>query len=52
MKFSKEKCWEQFLDFQQRNPSKIEKVHTFQKKNASNELNIFFINKIEEDLLK
>ena len=44
--------WEYFLDFQQRNLSKLEKVHAFQKQNASNELNIFFLNKIEEDFLR
>ena len=32
--------------------SKLEKVHAFQKKIASNELNIFFLNKIEEDFLR
>ena len=32
--------------------SKLEKVHAFQKQNASNELNIFFLNKIEEDFLR
>ena len=36
----------------QRNLSKLEKVHAFQKKNASNKLNIFFLNKIEEDFLR
>ena len=35
---------EKFLDFQQRN-SRLEKIHAFQKKNASNELNIFFLKK-------
>ena len=39
---------EKFLDFQQRN-SRLEKIHAFQKKNASNELNIFFLNNIKED---
>ena len=33
--------------------SKLGKVHTFQKKNATNdELNIFFLNKVEEDFLR
>ena len=32
--------------------SKRKKVHAFQKKNISNELNIFFLNKIEEDFLR
>ena len=27
------------------------KVHPFQRQNASTELNIFFLNKIEEDFL-
>ena len=40
-RFSTGKCWKEFLD-----------VHAFQKKNASNELNIFFLNKIEEDFLQ
>ena len=30
---------------------KLEKLHAFQKKNASNKLNIFFLNKIEEEFL-
>ena len=30
---------------------KIEKVRAFQKKNKSNELNIFFLIKIEDNLL-
>ena len=34
------------------NLSKLEKIHTFQKKNASNELNIFFLKKIEEYFLR
>ena len=46
------KCWEQFLNFHERNLSKFEQVHGFQKKNASNELNICFLNKIEEDFLQ
>ena len=50
-KFWREKCREQFLDFQERNLSKHETVHAFQKKNASNELNIYFLNKIEDDFL-
>ena len=37
-----------FLDFPQRNLSKLEKVHAFQKKNASNKLKIFFLKNIEE----
>ena len=48
----REKYWKSFLDFQQRNLSKLEKVHAFEKKNASNALNIFFINKIKEDCLR
>ena len=32
--------------------SKPEKEHAFQKKNAKNELNIFFLNKIEEEFLQ
>ena len=31
---------------------KLLKVHVFQKKNASNELNIFFLNKIDEAFLR
>ena len=30
------------MDLQQRNLSKLEKAHAFQKKNAGNEFNIFF----------
>ena len=32
--------------------SKLQKVHVFQKKNANNELNIFFLNKIDEAFLR
>ena len=39
----KRKVLEVVLHFQERNLSKLEKVHVFQKKNASNELNIFFL---------
>ena len=37
---SRQKILDQFVDFKQRNLLKLEKVHDFQKKNASNELNI------------
>ena len=48
----RKKCRESFQHFQKRNLSKLEKVHAFQKKNASNELNILFLSKIEEDFLR
>ena len=51
-KISRKKGWEYFLNFQQINLSKLEKVHVFQKKDAINELNIFFLNKVEEDFLR
>ena len=44
-KISRKKCWEYLLNFQQIDLSKLEKVHVFQKKDAINELNIFFLNK-------
>ena len=36
--------------FSTENRSKLEKVHAFQKQNVSNELNIFFLNKIDDFL--
>ena len=36
-KISRKKCWESFLDFQQRNLSEFKKVNAFQTKNTSNE---------------
>ena len=44
-KISRKKWWEYLLNFQQIDLSKLEKVHVFQKKDAINELNIFFLNK-------
>ena len=44
-KISRKKCWEYLLNFQEIDLSKLEKVHVFQKKDAINELNIFFLNK-------
>ena len=41
-----------FQDFQHRNLSKLKKADAFKKQNASNELNIFFLIKIEEDFLR
>ena len=34
--------------FYQKNLSKLNKVHAFQKENTSNELNMFFFGKIKE----
>ena len=50
-KILRENCWEQFLNFG-RNLSKVKKVHAFRKKSANNELNIFFLNNIEENFLR
>ena len=38
--------------FSKRNLSKLDKVYAFQKQNASNESNTFFLNKIEEEFLR
>ena len=55
----KRKVLEVVLHFKEINLSKLEKVHVFQKKNAINELNIFFSQKQkkkqkknEEDFLR
>ena len=48
----KRKVLEVVLHFQERNLSKLEKVHVFQKKNASNELNIFFSQKQKKNKKK
>ena len=46
----KRKVLEVVLHFQERNLSKLEKVHVFQKKNASSELNIIFLGKKKQGL--